>query len=299
MNYSQLPQPVLAKLITLDSQAEALAQRAEALPRLLDSARNQWRSSNDPGIAQQARADTEAMTKEQQFLTARVAAEQSVLSNCKLWLDQLPADTRLEPVTSLPPVILTSVRGRLEQARRELTELRKLATPAADIEARLRAHVADLGRVTVTGIGAGDALSVTWPGPQHGGRDPLHLFAALFPDQVVDLLRRAVATTVNAHPLPLAQRPARIAALERELLELEHGEEALIEAAIARGEAVHRSRTASPAAVLGVRVVAAQRYQSSRYQRSNSDQGRGTPCCVTASARRAGLAVRVVAVPRR
>ena len=61
--------------------------------------------------------------------------------------------------------------------------------------------------------------------------------------------------------------------------------EALIEAAIARGEVVHRSRTASPAAVLGVRVVAANQPQSSRYQSSNSNQGRATPCCATASAR--------------
>jgi hypothetical protein len=37
-------------------------------------------------------------------------------------------------------------------------------------------------------------------------------------------------------PAPLAERPARIAALEREIEELSHVEEALVDAAIARGE---------------------------------------------------------------
>jgi hypothetical protein len=53
--------------------------------------------------------------------------------------------------------------------------------------------------------------------------------------------------------LPVAQRPPRIAALERELEELHRVEEALVAAAIAAGEPVHRSPSAPPAAVLGVR----------------------------------------------
>jgi hypothetical protein len=56
-------------------------------------------------------------------------------------------------------------------------------------------------------------------------------------------------------PAPLAERPARIAALEREIEELSHVEEALVDAAIARGEPVHRSASALPQAVLGVRIV--------------------------------------------
>ena len=56
-------------------------------------------------------------------------------------------------------------------------------------------------------------------------------------------------------PLPVAQRPPRIAALERELDELHRVEEALVVAAIAAGEQVYRSPSAPPAAVLGVRVA--------------------------------------------
>ena len=56
-------------------------------------------------------------------------------------------------------------------------------------------------------------------------------------------------------PLPVAQRPPRITALERELDELHRVEEALIAAAIAAGEPAHRSPSAPPAAVLGVRIA--------------------------------------------
>ena len=48
---------------------------------------------------------------------------------------------------------------------------------------------------------------------------------------------------------------ARIAALEREIEELSNVEEALIDAAVARGETVHRSPSALPQAVLGVRIA--------------------------------------------
>jgi hypothetical protein len=56
-------------------------------------------------------------------------------------------------------------------------------------------------------------------------------------------------------PLPVAQRAPRIAAVELELDELHRAEEALLVAAIAAAQPVHRSPSAPPAAVLGVRVA--------------------------------------------
>jgi hypothetical protein len=48
---------------------------------------------------------------------------------------------------------------------------------------------------------------------------------------------------------------SRVAALERELDELHCVEEMLVVAALAAGSSVHRSPSAPPAAVLGVRVA--------------------------------------------
>jgi hypothetical protein len=53
----------------------------------------------------------------------------------------------------------------------------------------------------------------------------------------------------------VASGPPRIAVLERELDELHRVDEMLVAAAIAAGQPVHRSPSAPPAAVLGVRVA--------------------------------------------
>ena len=69
----------------------------------------------------------------------------------------------------------------------------------------------------------------------------------------------AAVTRMIDKPIPYTERPARIAALEREIEELSHVEEALVEAAIARGEPVARSASALPQAVLQVKVVRQER----------------------------------------
>ena len=56
-------------------------------------------------------------------------------------------------------------------------------------------------------------------------------------------------------PLPVAHRAPRIAALERQLDDLDRMEEVLVVAAIAADQRVQRSPSAPPAAVLGVRVA--------------------------------------------
>jgi hypothetical protein len=87
-----------------------------------------------------------------------------------------------------------------------------------------------------------------------GSCDSLALLAALFPDRMLALVMGEVERMAN-DPLPVAQRAPRIVALERELGELHRVEEALVVAAIAAGQPVHRSPSAPPAAVLGVRVA--------------------------------------------
>jgi hypothetical protein len=67
--------------------------------------------------------------------------------------------------------------------------------------------------------------------------------AALFPDRMLSLVMTEVERMAN-DPVPVAQRPSRIAALERELDELHRVEEALVVAAIAAGQPVHRAPSA-------------------------------------------------------
>jgi hypothetical protein len=114
----------------------------------------------------------------------------------------------------------------------------------------------------VRGVRVVERLSIVWPGAQSSSPgyisehtcDPLALLAALLPDRMLSLVMTEVERMAN-DPLPLAQRAPRVAALERELDELHRVEEVLVAAAIAAGQPVHRSPSAPPAAVLGVRVA--------------------------------------------
>jgi hypothetical protein len=113
----------------------------------------------------------------------------------------------------------------------------------------------------VRGVGVGERLSIVWPGAQAPSTyisehtcDPLALLAALLPDRMLSLVMAEVERMAN-DPLPVAQRAPRIAALERELDKLYRVDEALVAVAIAAGQLVHRSPSAPPAVVLGVKAV--------------------------------------------
>src|SRR4051812_25691247 len=114
--------------------------------------------------------------------------------------------------------------------------------PGPDLQRPVDQRVAALGTPVVRGIGAG--------GEFLAGR--LAMFAILFPEKRADAAMAEVERMAD-DPILIAQRPARIATLEREIDELSHVEEALIEAAVAR--AIHRSASALPQAVLGVRIA--------------------------------------------
>jgi hypothetical protein len=124
--------------------------------------------------------------------------------------------------------------------------LRQALTPSRDLRARIEAYVESLGDPVVEGIEAGQRLEVRW-------RDPLLLVASLMPERLVERIYDA-AQRAASEPLPPAERPARIAELERDLGKLCCVEEALVVEAIGDGEDVHRRSGAPPAAILGVRV---------------------------------------------
>jgi hypothetical protein len=114
------------------------------------------------------------------------------------------------------------VRARVSAARDELTKLKRAPVPSPDLRHRVEKRVAALGTPTVRGIGAGEQLKIIWPGakqtmagPDERSCDPLAMFAVLFPDKLADTVMAEVGRMTN-DPVPLAERPARIAALERE-----------------------------------------------------------------------------------
>jgi hypothetical protein len=173
--------------------------------------------------------------------------------SCKVWLDRLPEGTVLEPVqVKTDGHDLDEARDRLEAAQDELKALRAVPTPSADIEPRVRAYVQSMARPTISGVGSDERLKVIWPGagwdssgPREHRADVLPLIAMLHGDAMVAALMREVERPADGS-LPRAERNKRIAALEAELAELAYFEEAMVAAAIASGDDVHRARARRP-----------------------------------------------------
>jgi hypothetical protein len=263
MNYDGLPQHVLVKLLALDEAVATLKAEADAIERGIEDRRarlwgNVRRADDKPRALE---AELERLLADQKVVQQRLQAEQLVLSACKAWLDGLPAGTKLEPVAvTTHGHELAEIRKRIKAAIAELDALKRAPAPSSDIEQRVKDYVRGLAP-KVRGVGVGERLSIVWPGAQSSSGyysehscDPLGMLAALFPDRMLALVMAEVERMAN-DPLPVAQRPPRVAALERELDELHRVEEALLVAAIATGQPVHRSPSAPPAAVLGVRAA--------------------------------------------
>jgi hypothetical protein len=267
MRRQDVPAGVLAKLISLDEQAEFYTEKLAKTDGAIASARTRLSG----GLSKQAdyddlRKTLQTMVDDLPGLKSRRNAAQSVLSNCKAWLERLPEGTTLEPVeVETDGQSLEDVRAKIKTAEDELKVLRSIPTASADIEAKIRSYVESLGRPTITGIGSREKLKVVWPGagfdnrgPREDRADVLPLMAILHGEAMVASLMQEVERMTSGI-LPIKDRGTRIAALSDEIAHLGYVEEALVAAAIAEGMDVERSPSALPQAVLQVRIAEAKR----------------------------------------
>jgi hypothetical protein len=225
MDLSQAPNCVLAKLALLSDARATAATRADEVTAQISHLRDRLngrvqRADDDPLKLRNA---LDQLLEEQKALQRQRPIDTGIIESCKTWLDRLPPDTKLEPVAvTAEGHDLDGVRKRIKAANAELDALRRAPAPSKDIEARVWGYLGGLAP-KVRGVGVGERLSIVWPGAQSPSGyisehtcDPLALLAALFPDRMLSLVMAEVERMAN-DPLPMAQRPARIAALEREL----------------------------------------------------------------------------------
>jgi hypothetical protein len=258
---------VLSKLIELDEQVGFYTEKLAKTDGAIASARTRLSG----GLPKQQEwddlnASLKQLVADKPTLEKKLHSAQSVLSNCKVWLERLPEGTVLEPVeVKTDGQSLEDVRAKREVAEDELKVLRSIPTASADIEAKIRSYVESLGRPTITGIGSREKLKVVWPGagfdnrgPREDRADVLPLMALLHGEAMVAALMQEVERMTSGI-LPIKDRGARIAALSNEIEQLAYVEEALVSAAIAEGMDVERSPSALPQAVLQVRIAEAKR----------------------------------------
>src|SRR5262249_21179089 len=123
MNYDTLPQFVLAKLLALDEAVAALKAGADAIERGIGDRRarlwgNARRADDNPRVLE---AELQKFLADQKVVQKRLQAEQAVSTASKSWLDRLPPDTKLEPVTvTAGGHNLDDIRSRIKAANAEL-----------------------------------------------------------------------------------------------------------------------------------------------------------------------------------
>jgi hypothetical protein len=261
MNRQNVPAPALSKLLELGAEAEFLSDKVINIEKGIASARQRLTGGMKQTDYDDLRTTLQTMVDDLPVLKRRCDTAQAIYTRCRAFIDALPDGTVLEPVKpNCDGHDLASVRTLRKAKEEERKALRALPTSSADIEQRIRADVEGLARPTISGIGKGEKLRITWPGcgwdssgPRTDRAELLPMMALLFPDAMVNALMREIERMTNG-VVPIKERVARIAALEREILQLAYIEETLVTDAIADGEDVQRSPSAPPQTVLGVRV---------------------------------------------
>jgi hypothetical protein len=250
MNLDRAPPAVLAKLLTMDEQAGQVTEQAARTEARITSLRAKLQGD---GFSKELEQQLRKLLDAQAALRWRADRQQSMLSACKGWLDGLPAGAVLEPVEVKADGDLEEVRSRLKAAQDELAALRAVPMASADIEERVKAYVREMARPTISGIGDGERLKVTWPGagwdssgPREHRADILPMMALLHGDPMVAALMAEITRMAN-DPMPPAARKRRISELEAEIDALQRQELAL---------SGQPAADAPPPVLLGVRVAA-------------------------------------------
>jgi hypothetical protein len=146
-------------------------------------------------------------------------------------------------------------RAEIDNCKGQHAAIRAAPLPRAELLAMARTAVNDLAlRGAPAVITGGGQFRIQWDimsVPNYPAPSDVYvprLLAALFPDRMYELLSQQIT---NMPGISNAERAEREAELEREILRLEHAEEALICAAEARGVDILRRTAASAFALLG------------------------------------------------
>jgi hypothetical protein len=202
-----------------------------------------------------ARAELQRLREQQQERAARERLSGNLLGILRGFIGSLPPSTLLETVPKSEPSLrngetvlgaIARVRGELAAAQCELMQLRAAPLPLDDLKQMAKEAVSKLATPSLQVQGG--KLDIAWP------KDPVAFLAWVNAEQVVARLHEQIdRLPAPANALSAAERNRRTAEINARILELEHEEEALVEAALEAGhDGVSRREVASPAVVLGV-----------------------------------------------
>jgi hypothetical protein len=263
MRIEDLPTSARDRLLSIDLQrcaaqdaAQSAAARIASLP-------------NDADLKMVSRLRSEQDRHQQ-----RHADLNRLFNSVKQWIMELRGVT-LEPVPQdevenartgplVPPgEAIGAVRDLIMGKRKLLAAARSAPLPKSEMYRLAADWVTQIARISKPALSfQKDELRVSFAAfDLQSPESILGLIAWSSPNTLLTLLEAQIDATMpkrEGEALPAAARLRKVAALESELLALEHREEALISHATDIGLDVARRPDASPAAVLGVVAVKAQ-----------------------------------------
>jgi hypothetical protein len=271
----ELPPAVTEKLRRLEQSAadsEALMRlRAAALDQMqrsdLVNARNRLKTAPSPeaeaavDATKKRIADTEADVAKH---AARARTDAQTLAQLKSWIERQAPNKILQPVAP-PPLranrmnvgaVLEKTRARIAELSAELAVLQRAPLARADIEAAIKAHVAELAAQARPTIDRAGGLRITWP----ARATAVQTLAWLDPAALAAAIAHEIPPSVGkgkGKGVSESERASATKRLKSELLAIEREEEALVTLALANGVDAVRRPMADPRAVLQIEVTKA------------------------------------------
>jgi hypothetical protein len=259
------PQAVLAKLIALDEHAAALAAAADQHDRKLADTRNRLNgrriNSKDDYVALEQQLPR--LIEQQPRLRNRATREQSILSSCKFYLDQLPDGAVLDVVEVTPTADLPAVRAQIAKLGEERRALINAPPSPAEMADEVKRWVATIGsQGNPSRLLTDNSFSPRWGGSAvqdaaDKPRSPFSFLCWLVPDLMVQRFEQELEARASAlSRLSRAEREQKLSEIETAITMARYQEEVLIAAAIASGEDIVRDAAAPAEAVLQIRLRA-------------------------------------------
>jgi hypothetical protein len=267
------PQAVLAKLLALDEHAAALAAAAEAHDRRVADVKNRLNGKRINSKDDYAALEQELprLIAAQPKLHNRATREQSVLSSCKYFLDQLPDGIVLEDVEVTPTGDLPATRAHIVKLMEQRRALINAPPSPAELADEIKRWVIALGEQgKPSRLLTDNAFGPRWGGsantdPSTMPRNALAFLCWLNPDLVAARFQKELEARASALSLlSRAERGQKLAEIETAIVTARYEEETLVSAALARGEDVVRDSAAPPEVVLQIRLRAEPPSSASR-----------------------------------
>jgi hypothetical protein len=257
MNRANVPASALNKLLELSNAAEFLSAKVQTTQEAIASARYRLTGSYQKGSTgyEDTRRTIDTLTDDLEALRKRAEGAQSTYSECRSWLDALPASTQLEVVVSkIEGHHLERVRAKIATLEEDHATIRAEKALMAQLEQARSEVAAYVGRCGKDGA---PALHLDAIDRFDRPRDWWNFLCWEDPQRAKAALLR-VLDAKGAKLPPPHECVRRAAGVEHQIAELAYTEEALIADALAYGRTVERRADAPPQAILAVKVAKQQ-----------------------------------------